>query len=207
MDGPFERPAWLVELEAHTRDRIETVRPDSFAWHRVESPYVGGDPVNYIRFGREMRSFYAAHVREPMFPFATKVWLALVDGQDQAVSFASATFSVLAIVATYALGRYAFSPLVGLLGALGVAVDKDLITRGARWLARRCADVLRGLDEPRAAARVRAADRARSRAGRRRRRRSRPHPYHRALFHRSWPAGRARGGSGAFRTRPCGPPR
>ena len=69
------------------------------------------DPYTYLQYAREMRSFYAAHRREPLFPFVTKLFLWLLDQQDVAVSFASATFSVLAIVATYLLGATAFSPL------------------------------------------------------------------------------------------------
>jgi hypothetical protein len=129
--GPFDRPAWLYELEAHTRDRIGAIRPDIFAWRKVDQPYVGGDPVNYIRFAREMKSFYAAHVREPVFPFVTRLWLPLVDSQDVAVSFASASFSLLAVWATYLLGAAAYSRGVGLLAALGLAIDKDMATWGA----------------------------------------------------------------------------
>ena len=39
-----------------------------------------------------MTSFYGAHFREPVFPFAVKSYLWLLDDQDVAVSFASATF-------------------------------------------------------------------------------------------------------------------
>lgn len=129
--GPFTSPPWLFELEVHTRDRIGAIRPDIFAWRKVEHPYVGGDPINYIRFAREMQSFYAAHVREPMFPFVTKLWLPLVDGRDVAVSFASASFSVLAVWATYLVGAAAYSRSVGLIAALGLAIDKDMATWGA----------------------------------------------------------------------------
>ena len=41
----------------------------------MTTPYVGGDPINYLKFAREMRNFYAAHVREPMFPAVTKIGL------------------------------------------------------------------------------------------------------------------------------------
>ena len=122
---------WLSELEVHTRDRIEAIRPDSFGWRRVAQPYVGGDPVNYIRFAREMQDFSAAHVREPMFSFVTKLWLTPLGGLDVAVSFASMTFSVLAVLATWGLGRYAFGAWVGGLAALGLALDKDMVTWAA----------------------------------------------------------------------------
>lgn len=129
--GPFDRPAWLFELEAHTRDRIGAIRPDTFEWAKIDRPYVGGDPINYIRFAREMQSFYQAHPREPVFLFATRTWLPLVDGQDVAVSFASATFSIVAVWATYLLGAAHFSRTVGVLAALGLAVDKDMATWAA----------------------------------------------------------------------------
>lgn len=130
--GPFDRPVWLAETEIHTRERIERLlRPDSFSWAKVAVPYVGGDPINYLRFGREMRSFYAAHVREPVFPAAVRIWLGLLDDHDVGVSFASATFSLLAVAATWWLGRMTFGAWVGLLAALALAMDKDAITWAA----------------------------------------------------------------------------
>ncbi len=131
MYGPFERPSWLYELEEHTRDPVERIRPASFAFGRVEQPYVGGDPANYLGFAREMTSFYAAHVREPIHPFTTKLWLWLLANQDVAVSFASATFSVLAVAATYLLGSFAFSRGVGLFAAFALAMERDVIELAA----------------------------------------------------------------------------
>ena len=130
--GPFDHPAWLAETEAHARDRIEGwLRPHSFSWAKIAVPYVGGDPINYLRFGREMTSFYAAHVREPMFPGAVHAWLWLTDDVDAGVSFASAMFSFLAVGATWWLGRIAYGPWVGLLAAFGLAMDHDAITWSA----------------------------------------------------------------------------
>jgi hypothetical protein len=130
--GPFDRPHWLAETEIHTRDRIEGwLRPHSFSWAKIAVPYVGGDPINYLGLGRQMTSFYAASVREPMFPAAVHVWLRLLDDHDVAVSFASATFSFLAIAATWWLGRMTYGAWVGLLAALGLAMDKDAITWAA----------------------------------------------------------------------------
>ena len=130
--GPFDRPAWLAETEIHTRERIEGwLRPHSFSWAKIPVPYVGGDPIGYLQFGREMTSFYAAHVREPMFPGAVHVWLRLVADQDVAVSFASAFFSFLAVPATWWLGRLAYGPWVAFLTALGLAIDHDAVTWAA----------------------------------------------------------------------------
>ena len=126
--GPVERPGWLRAVQDSRSDK-SVLRLDSFRW----APHVGryiSDPYTYLRYAREMRSFYAAHRREPVFPFATKVWLWLLDDQDVAVSFASAAFSVLAIVATYLLGSYAFTRWVGLLAAAAVAIEYDIITWG-----------------------------------------------------------------------------
>jgi hypothetical protein len=127
MYGPFDRPAWLFELEAHTRARIAALRPVNFYIGAVEQPYAGGDPINYLRFAREMTSFYAAHVREPVFVASTKLWLMLVDNQNVAVSFASAMFSTLAVWAAYLLGGYAYSRGIGLAVALALAIERDAI--------------------------------------------------------------------------------
>ena len=127
MYGPFDRPSWLFELEAHTRARIAALRPVPFYIGAVEQPYAGGDPINYLRFAREMTSFYAAHVREPVFVASTKLWLMLVDDQNVAVSFASAMFSTLAVWATYLLGSYAYSRWIGLAAAFVLAIERDAI--------------------------------------------------------------------------------
>jgi hypothetical protein len=93
---------------------------------RPRVPY-DGDPWTYIRFGRSMVGFYDASVREPVFVFGTKLFLHLLDGQNVAVGFASATFSVLLILATYLLGREAFGVWVGSLAALGIAVERNVV--------------------------------------------------------------------------------
>lgn len=125
--GPLERPAWAAELQLHGADRLALLRPDGFGWLPEPRPYVGGDPIAYLRFAREMRHFYAAHVREPLFVYATKLWLGALEGQDVAISFASLTFSVLLVAATYALGAAAFSRSVGLLAAVALAIERDAI--------------------------------------------------------------------------------
>ena len=126
--GPLERPAWARAVQDMSAPFAD-LRPRSFAWSPVEG-YGRGDPVNYIRYATEMESFYAAHVREPLFPFCTKVFLWLLNQQDVAVSFASGLFSILCVWATWLLGSYAFSRWVGLGAALGVAVEPELISWG-----------------------------------------------------------------------------
>jgi hypothetical protein len=128
-------PHWLHHLEV-AMSGPPALRPVSMTWERelryphkdaVPSQY-RSDPYTYLQYAREMRSFYAAHRREPLFPFATKVWLWLLHDDDSAVSFASAGFSVLAICLTFALGQEAFSYGVGLAAALLWAVEFDVVT-------------------------------------------------------------------------------
>ena len=97
-------------------------------WGRIPQPYVGGDPVNYVAFAREMTSFYQPHVREPVFLATTRLALAVVDDQDAAVSLASASGSVLTIFATYLLGAAVVSPPAGLIAAALYAIEYESIT-------------------------------------------------------------------------------
>ena len=96
--------------------------------HRAQEdrPYEG-DPYTYLQFAREMRGFYDAHVREPVFVAATKAGLTAARQQDIGISLASAFFSSLTVPATYVMGARAFSPGVGLLAALLLAVEPRVI--------------------------------------------------------------------------------
>jgi hypothetical protein len=134
--GPVEHPAWLRAVQIGLGPALDTMRPPSVSWKRVglyphrdapPSQYIS-DPYTYLIFAREMRSFSGAHHREPVFPFATRAWLWLLNGQDVAVSFASASFSVLAVLATYLLGLAIYSRWVGFGAALAMAVDYDAIS-------------------------------------------------------------------------------
>ena len=145
--GAVQRPAWLHALQ-QSRGRTSAIRPAGLTWAPV-TPVNGrlyvSDPYTYLKYAREMRSFYAAHRREPVFPFATKIFLWVFDQQDLAVSFASAFFSVLAVLATFLLGSYAFSYGVGLAAAAAMAVEYDVIfwgVDGGRDDAFTCAVVL-----------------------------------------------------------------
>jgi hypothetical protein len=126
--GPVDRPAWAHVMTTRVAPLARFLQPRIYAWPPIASPYVGGDPVNYLRFGREMQSFYQAHVREPVFLATVRVFLVLLQNQDIAVSFASAAMSTLCILGTYLLGARAFGAPVGLLAALGWAIDYDAIT-------------------------------------------------------------------------------
>jgi hypothetical protein len=138
--GPVSSPRWLAAFQARDVARPERIRPASIAWE-PEQPYphrdgpptlYRSDPYTYLDAARKMTSFYAAHWREPVFPFATRVFLGLLRGQDVAVSFASAFFSILAIWFTYLLGAAAWSRQVGLLAALGLSLDYDVLTLASR---------------------------------------------------------------------------
>jgi 4-amino-4-deoxy-L-arabinose transferase-like glycosyltransferase len=133
--GPVTQPAWLAHLQTRAL-AADSWRPASFVWDPAPTfPHRDGvstryrsDPYTYIQYAREMRTFYWAHYREPVFPFVTKVALHLLANQDVAVSFASAFFSALAIVITYLLGASIGSRLVGLLAASAFAIDYDFVS-------------------------------------------------------------------------------
>ncbi len=126
--GGVPGPAWardgvqaLAAIGTHLRPRTVRWKPDP-------TPYVGGDPINYLRYAREMRSFYQPHVREPVFLALVRTQLWLLDGHDIAVSTASAISSVLVVPATYLMGAAAFGPAVGLGAALAWAVELDSVS-------------------------------------------------------------------------------
>jgi hypothetical protein len=123
----FDRPAWARAVERGAVSAASAVRPDRVRWSRDPEPYVGGDPINYLRFAREMRHFYQAHVREPVFLALTRVWLNALAGSDVALSYASASGATLAIPATFLLGTAFASPLVGLIAALLLAIEFEAI--------------------------------------------------------------------------------
>ncbi len=119
-----------------------TITPD-WSWRHDDTPYVGGDPINYLKFAREMRNFYAAHVREPMFPAATKVGLMLTGDADVGISLTSIAFGLLTLVATYALGALGriADGRVGRRSHAGYRSQRRVL--GDRRLARRALRLLR----------------------------------------------------------------
>ncbi len=117
--GPVSSPRWLAAVQTREFANPERIRPASIRWER-EQPYphrngpptlYRSDPYTYLDAARKMTSFYAAHWREPVFPFVTRVFLGLLHDQDVAVSFASAFCSILAIWFTYLLGAAAWRPV------------------------------------------------------------------------------------------------
>jgi hypothetical protein len=126
--GPLPSPAWARVATTTLADAGDRLKPFDRAWSREEVPYAGGDPINYLRFARDMKSFYQAHVREPVFLAITRLYLWLLNGQDAAVSFASLTGSVLIVIGTYLLAAMFMPRPAALAAALVIAVDYEVIT-------------------------------------------------------------------------------
>ena len=124
--GPYEQPRWLAAIQPAIGAAAAAITPD-WPWSRDTTPYVGGDPINYLKFARQMRNFYAAHVREPMFPAVTKIGLVLSGDEDVGISVTSITFGLLTLVATYALGTSVASPMVGLAAAAMLGIDHSAV--------------------------------------------------------------------------------
>jgi hypothetical protein len=117
------QPAWSATLQRYAVPVARVLRPSSIVWGPNRRPYVGGDPINYLHYAREMRHFYQAHVREPMFLALTRVSLWLTGNRDIGLSFASAIGGTLAVLATCLLGAAAASRLVGLAAGLALAIE------------------------------------------------------------------------------------
>ena len=126
--GTLDHPRWAFAATHAVAAAARHLRPASVHWTPERHPYEGGDPINYLKFAREMATFYQPHVREPLFLALTRVSLDVLDQQDAAVSLASAVGSTLAIFGTFLLAAELASPLAGLLAALLVAGEYDLIT-------------------------------------------------------------------------------
>ena len=121
----WQGPAWALEAERAVR----ALHPAALRWQPALEGY-SGDPYNYLVRAREMHGFYEPNVREPLFPFVTRQMLKRLGDRNLAVNAASAVFSTLAVLATYLLGAYAFSPVVGLGAALGMAMHRDVVWFG-----------------------------------------------------------------------------
>jgi len=126
--GQQPRPAWTHVIDDAARVGA-ALRPQSVKWTPVAVPYVGGDPINYLRFAREMTNFYQAHVREPVFLALAKLWLWIFSDADVGLSAASAFASTLVVLATILLGWTYGSAPVGLFAGLLMAIEIDAI----RW--------------------------------------------------------------------------
>ncbi len=125
--GPFDHPTWVVALEHVTEASRPWLAPATWREVKIDTPYVGGDPITYLEQARAMRGFYQATVREPLFLEVTRFFLKHAGG-DVGISFASLSFSVLCVLATYLLGSAAFSRGVGLGAAVALAIEREFAT-------------------------------------------------------------------------------
>jgi 4-amino-4-deoxy-L-arabinose transferase-like glycosyltransferase len=136
--GLVSGPNWLRALQSGSQTLVRILNPPVAGWQAEPlyphqygpSTHYRSDPYTYLKRAREMSSFYGAHYREPVFPFVVKGYLWLLNDQDVAVSFASATFSLLCVLATYFMGALAFSRWVGGAAALGLAIEREAISWG-----------------------------------------------------------------------------
>ena len=119
--GAVDHPAWARIATHQIAPLADYVSPSRMNWPREPRPFVGGDPINYLKYAREMQGFYQAHVREPVYLVLTRVGLWAMDDQDLGIGLASALGSTLAVFATYLLGTALLSPIAGLLAALVLA--------------------------------------------------------------------------------------
>jgi Dolichyl-phosphate-mannose-protein mannosyltransferase len=125
--GPYEQPAWLAAAQPTVQQTASIFSPRDWQWPHYNDHTYGGDPVNYLKFAREMRHFYQAHVREPMFVAATRLSLVLTNDADVGISLTSITFGLLTMIATYAVGRQIASPAAGLAAATALGIDYTAI--------------------------------------------------------------------------------
>ena len=126
--GTLDHPAWARVATQTIAPMTTSLRPSIIAWGPEKAPYVGGDPITYIKYGREMRSFYQGHVREPVFVAMTRAGLWSLDDQDRGVSLASAAGSTAAILGTYLVGAALVSPATGLIAAALMAGETEVVT-------------------------------------------------------------------------------
>jgi hypothetical protein len=123
LRAPYLVPVLLVGITAWGA----ALRAQAVVHRAQEARPYEGDPYTYLQFAREMRGFYDAHVREPLFVAATKAGLAATGQRDAGISLTSAVFSALTVPVTYVMGAQAFSPMVGLLASLLLAVETRVI--------------------------------------------------------------------------------
>lgn len=126
--GTLDHPAWARVMTHDVAPLARHLRPSTVQWRREPRPYVGGDPITYLAYAREMTTFYQPHVREPVFLAATRLGLWALDDQDAGISLASAAGSVVAILAAYLLGAALVSRLGGLIAAALMAIEYTSIT-------------------------------------------------------------------------------
>ncbi len=129
--GPLGDGEQSVRVQNGVASLASHLHPATITFTRGLYPY-RFDPKSYLDSAREMKGFYEGRLREPAFVLLTKSALWLTGGQDIAVSAVSALASTLLVPATFVLGCLLGGPVIGLLAALIVALDPDLISWSAK---------------------------------------------------------------------------
>lgn len=116
--GGAAAPDWADALAGE----IKAWRPGSFEHTPAVHPYEG-DPFSYLTIARSMGGFYEPSAREPLFPYLTRLALALAGGRDIGINFLSALCSALACISIFALGSRLLSPWTGVAAAFLWAIE------------------------------------------------------------------------------------
>jgi 4-amino-4-deoxy-L-arabinose transferase-like glycosyltransferase len=115
-------PGWALAV----RDAVSRLHPAAFAFRPDDRPYEG-DPFAYLRYAREMRGFYDAHVREPLFVASARVGIALAGGGDIGLNLVSAAYGTLLVGATLLLGSRLAGSWAGVVAAGLLAIDRRVV--------------------------------------------------------------------------------
>jgi|CXWL01.1.fsa_nt_gi hypothetical protein len=99
------------------------LRPDTWAWEKSLVPYEGGDPVRYIEFARQMRGFFDAHVREPLFVAWSRLFIVDFGLGDFGISVGTMLASCLLVASTFVLARSLFGQAIAVIAAILLAID------------------------------------------------------------------------------------
>ena len=126
--APVEGPPWTQTLQVDLASTISHIRPSGFKWD--PEPYLWGDPYDDLESARQMESFYTSGPREPVNVVTVRILQGLLGDQDLVVCIVSGVFSVLSVLMTYLIGNYLFSWGVGFGAALGLAIERDVISAG-----------------------------------------------------------------------------
>jgi hypothetical protein len=99
------------------------LRPDTWVWEKSLVPYQGGDPIRYIEFARQMRGFFDAHVREPLFVAWSRLFIVDFGLGDFGISVATMLASCLLVAATFVFARALFGQAIAVIAAILLAID------------------------------------------------------------------------------------
>ena len=135
--GPVEHPGWARVRDPRGAPMGRGGKAGGTPLERIASPYAGGDPINYLRFAREMRTFYQPHVPGTGVPGVDAgVPLALLRSGRRHQFCVRREFDAGDLRDRTSSPPPSRPPLAGVAAALLLACEYELIT-WARRLARR----------------------------------------------------------------------